>query len=176
MTAELSLKTLQGIPEHGLAQFIWDFYLDHFNVDPEPILPRGIRLTRLLITFGSEMENGGIEQYISNRLGGYVTDPIEVTKRCSEALEEVKECLEGLALVGATESAELLSQALAIYQKYGWPSGPVPDELDPLELERTCDKINARWFEAKGEDSMHEKMWRCGERYLHEHLEDCVVK
>jgi hypothetical protein len=176
MQAKLSLKTLKGIPEDGLAQFIWDFYLDHFNVTPEPILPRGIRITELLITFGSEMDNGGILQYITNREGGSSADPIEMARRSSKALAEVKACLETLTLVGATECAKLLKEALALFQKNGWPSGSELPGFDTRDFKNKCDRLNARWFARKGEDSMHAKMWHYGERYLREHLEDCVVK
>jgi hypothetical protein len=81
-------------------------------------------------------------------------------------------------LIGATESAELLKEGLALYEKYGWPSGPEPDadEFDQFEFDNTLDNIDHRWFNLNGPDSSSTRDWRCGERYLREHLDECVIE
>jgi hypothetical protein len=177
MTAKLSLETLKNIPEGQLTDFIWDFYLDHFNGSPDSILPRGFRIAKLTISFSSEMDNGGIRQFITNHTCGMIADPAELAQRNSAALAEVKECLEALTLIGANESAELLKEALALFQKYGWPSGPAPDEdeIDLLEFDTICESIDDRWFKSNGPETSSTRDWCCGEQYLREHLEDCVI-
>ncbi len=176
MKARLSLETLKSIPEDELTEFMWDFYLDNQMGNPDFDLPRGFRIAKLTILFRSEIDNGGIRQYITNHTCGMVADPTELAKGNSMALATVKECIESLTLIGATESAELLKEALSLYQKYGWPSGPGPveDEIGPLEFDAICKSIDHRWFHPDGPDQSYTRDWR-GEQYLREHLDECVI-
>src|SRR5258707_470667 len=61
-TVKLSLKTLKNVPEGELTEFIWDAYLNGLDSDTSP----GLRIAKLTILFRSEMDNGGIQQYITN--------------------------------------------------------------------------------------------------------------
>jgi hypothetical protein len=177
MTRRLSLETLKKVPSGQLTEFIWDFYLDHFRFGPDSNLPRGFRIAKSAIIFRSEMDNGGIQQYVTNRTATPNDDPQIKKQRDSNALTEVEKDLEALHLIGATESAELLTQALALYRQYGWPFDPEMRWLDfPPEAEAICKSIDNRWFHPDGPDQSYTRDWRCGERYLREHLDDCVIK
>jgi hypothetical protein len=81
MEARLSLETLKSIPEDELTEFMWDFYLDNLMATPDFDLPRGFRIAKLTILFRSEMDNGGIRQYITNHTCGKVADPTELAKQ-----------------------------------------------------------------------------------------------
>jgi hypothetical protein len=174
---KLPLETLQKIPSGRLSEFIWDYYLEHFNMNPEPTLPRGFRIVKSAIIFRSEMDNGGIRQYITNHSATPIDDPQIQKEQDAKALAEVEEDLAALRLIGATESAELLTEALALYQKYGWPFDPEMRWLEfPPEAEAICESIDHRWFHPTGNEPSYSRDWRCGERYLREHLTDCVVE
>lgn len=59
---KLSLETLKNVPMDELTEFIWDAYLNGLVSETAP----GIRIAKLTILFRSEMDNGGIQQYLTN--------------------------------------------------------------------------------------------------------------
>jgi hypothetical protein len=175
MKTQPSLETLKKVPEGELTEFIWQFYLDHFS--PDSNLSRGFRIAKSTIIFRSEMDNGGIQQYITNHTCTPIADPELLAKYNSKALADVKECLESLKLIGAKESAELLEEALALYERYGWPFDPENRWLDfPPSDEAICERIDERWFNPDGDECSYSRDWRCGENYLRQNLSECVVE
>ena len=67
-------------------------------------LPRGLWFVVRFVTFDGDLLNGGIQQFFHNHTQREVCDACEV-----------------LDLIGATESAEMLQQAMSIYEnRYGW--------------------------------------------------------
>jgi hypothetical protein len=165
---KLSLDTLKNVPEGGLTEFIWDIH-KNCSLDTDT-WPRGFRIAELTIRFRSEMDNGGIQQYITNH-------PDYSRPYQDDALADVKECLECLRLIGAKESAGLLTEALALYQRYGWPFDPDKRWLDfPPEAVAVCNSIDDRWFNEEGPEPSYTRDWRYGEHYLRAHLDECVVE
>jgi len=165
MDAKLSLDQLQKIPPGKLSEFLWDHHL-RFNLNDRG-LPPAFRVMWLTNNFRCEMDNGGIQQYITNHT---------CTVRDPSALADVQECLEALRLIGDTEGADLLNEALGLYEQYGWPLDPAERWLNfPPEAEAICESVDDRWFDGNGEEAADRNLRLC-EQYLREHLEDCVIE
>src|SRR5262245_20401631 len=127
-------------------------------------LPRGIRLVHSIVRFDSDILNGGIQQYVTNHtrlpLGPHAGD-------------EVHEDLEALRTIGANESAKILRQAIAIYEKYGWPSDSETRWLDlSSKDEAKCEKLDA----LRCNDKASGRDFRLLEDHLWQHLDECVCK
>jgi hypothetical protein len=91
------------------------------------------------------------------------------------ALEQVNEDFAALRLIGATDSAELLAQAIAIFQRFGWPFGP-PESYprtmdDQLAIDAAVDRID----DLRCNEEASRRDYILLERYLREHLDECVI-
>ncbi len=174
MSSRLTLEALKDVPAGGLVQFLWDFHRDRMKRSNlrsyddwrrfNQSFPRGIRLFEAVDTLHGEVRNGGIRQYICNTAG--MPDPNPY------AFNQVNEAIEALQVIGATESANLLSQVIDLFTRHGWPpdSGRPWIELSPDD-EAFLDRIDDRLIQTDAIERDYDLL----EEYLREHLDDCVV-
>jgi hypothetical protein len=83
----------------------------------------------------------------------------------------VADSVEALRVIGATESAEFLSQALAIYHRYGWPD----DWESCLNFSPEDEAEVERLSNLRCNDRSSKRDYALLEAYLRQHLDECVV-
>ena len=173
MKFSLTPSNIAKIPDGELPGAMFSYYIgysEHVRKDPrrkkpyftrkeglafDRSLPRGLRLVHSYTRFDGDVINGGLSQYFGNHLP-----------------EEVKEDLEALKTVGATESAKVLEEAIAIYKRdYGWPSKKrkacAYDPWDHPDIERLdhirCDEDAGR------------RDYAILDSYLRQRLDECIL-
>ncbi|HYN00579.1 MAG TPA: DUF4375 domain-containing protein [Aestuariivirgaceae bacterium] len=106
----IAREWIDATPNIDLPRLLWDYLLTWFDAhrsEANPLeLPMGLRVVYFYTVFDGDVLNGGIVQFFQNN-----------TPR------EVEETRRLLRLIGAKDSAEVLTKAIDVFvRKYDWPA------------------------------------------------------
>lgn len=166
MKFSLTRPNIAKIAPGELPGAMWQFYLGYSAIKQTArdgrdwrefhlSLPRGMRLVHTYMRFDGDVLNGGLGQYFGNH-----------------SPDEVYEDLAALKAVGATESAKILEEAIALYSDYGWPS----DNLQPRVPEEPGDHPEIeRLDDMRCNEAASRRDYAIFNAYLQQHLEECLM-
>lgn len=174
MKFSLTPSNIAKIIEGELPGAMWEFYIGYReHVEKEGgggksyftsaesrqfdlSLPHGMRLVHTYMRFDGDVLNGGLGQYFGNH-----------------SPDEVYEDLAALKTIGATESARILEEAIAVLKlDYGWPS----DDLKTCAYDYPGDHPEiVRLNDLRCNDESSRRDYALLNDYLQQHLHDCVI-
>ncbi len=130
----------------------WNAFVDVVSLNPYSQLTPIQRAAHLIFWYESEVQNGGHFQYFEN-----------------QGTTRVPETIAALRQVGAHQQAQVLTEAVAVFQSK--PRSPAQDVDESVEgaLEAEYEQFDERFH------SCPEELQAYLERYLEAHIPDFVV-